>query len=187
MKKQIHKSASSHAVLDPASRQRKAEKIVRVLASKADLRSAKLLDIGTGAGYIAHHLSPHVASVTSIDVVDERQVTDGYKFVVVQTEAMPFEDDCFDVVVSNHVIEHVPDQALHVSEIMRVLKPGGIAYFATPNRLWLIDPHYRLPFINWLPRSAAKTYLRIAQSKLWDIYPVTTGLIRRHVGPVVTT
>jgi len=180
---QVHKSAHSHAILDAASRKRKAQKIVSVLAQHTNVPQAHILDIGTGAGYIAQHLASCARQVTSVDVVDERHVTAGYHFVPVTDETMPFANGTFDIVVSNHVIEHVQDQRRHVTEVLRVLKPGGVAYFATPNRNWLIDPHYRLPFINWLPRRLATAYLRLVKGQQWDIRPITTRYFRQLAQP----
>lgn len=65
--------------------------------------------------------------------------------------------------LSNHVIEHVGlghEQRRHVREIHRVLRPDGILYMATATRWLLMEPHYHLPFLSWLPRPAAGLYLR---------------------------
>lgn len=43
-----------------------------------------------------------------------------------------FPDDTFDVILCNHVLEHVPDDAKAMSELYRVLKPGGWAILQTP-------------------------------------------------------
>jgi SAM-dependent methyltransferase len=47
---------------------------------------------------------------------------------------LPFPARSFDVVLSNHVIEHVLNQRLHLGEIRRVLADRGVCYLATPNR-----------------------------------------------------
>lgn len=44
----------------------------------------------------------------------------------------PFDDDSFDIVICSHVLEHVPDDAKAMSELLRVLKPGGHALLLTP-------------------------------------------------------
>ena len=48
-------------------------------------------------------------------------------------EELPFDDACFDVVVSNQVLEHVADTDVFVSEVVRLLRPGGLAAVSTEN------------------------------------------------------
>ena len=50
----------------------------------------------------------------------------------IDLEALPFEDNYFDAVIANHVLEHVDDDEKALSEILRVLKPGGVAILQTP-------------------------------------------------------
>jgi SAM-dependent methyltransferase len=45
---------------------------------------------------------------------------------------LPFEDDRFDVVLCNHVLEHVDDDARAMSELFRVMRPGGFGIFQVP-------------------------------------------------------
>lgn len=47
-------------------------------------------------------------------------------------QSLSFEDNCFDLVTSTEVLEHVPDDAAAFREILRVLKPGGRTYFTVP-------------------------------------------------------
>ena len=48
---------------------------------------------------------------------------------------LPFDDDCFDLVTSNMVFEHLKAPMIQLKEINRVLKPGGTLLFHTPNAL----------------------------------------------------
>lgn len=155
----------SHAICDPTSRLRKAEKIVRLL-ERRPLDGLQVLDIGAGSGDIAAHVARAVGergAVTAVDRQDQRTVRDGFTFVEVDGVGLPFPDAAFDVVITNHVIEHVGDraeQARHLREVRRVLAPGGLAYLAVPNRWTVIEPHYRLPFLSWLPLPVADRYVR---------------------------
>jgi SAM-dependent methyltransferase len=46
--------------------------------------------------------------------------------------AAPFPDDSFDIVICSHVLEHVPDDAKAMRELLRILRPGGRALLLTP-------------------------------------------------------
>ncbi len=173
------RDATTHAVLDVPSRRAKAAKLIAVIERTCPLRGARLLDIGTGSGTIAADLAAAAGpdgSVTSVDVTDVRVTRDGYEFVRFDGERLPFDDAGFDVVVSNHVIEHVGDreaQRRHLREIARVLVDGGTAYVAVPHRWQLVENHYRLPLLGWLPRRAADAYMRGARrGERYDCRPL---------------
>ena len=48
---------------------------------------------------------------------------------------LPFKDNAFDVILCNHVLEHIPDDTKAMQELHRVLKPGGIGIFQIPQDL----------------------------------------------------
>jgi SAM-dependent methyltransferase len=92
---------------------------------------------------------------------------------------LPFSDACFDVVISNHVIEHVGDEAeqrRHLTELYRVLAPSGVGYLAVPNRWMLTEPHYGLKFLSWWPRPLRTPYLRLmGRGACYDCEPLQLG------------
>lgn len=97
-----------------------------------------VLDLGSGAGndcFVARAVVGEQGKVTGLDFTDE-MVTKadinnrrlGFKnvhFVKGDIEEMPLPDNSYDVVISNCVINLVPDKEKAFSEILRVLKPGG--------------------------------------------------------------
>lgn len=140
------------------NRHQKALKIQKILEdfTQKPLRQCKILDIGCGNGLIAACLAGLGNEVTAVDVADQRDpdAAAAYKFVQISDERLPFADGAFDIVISNHVIEHVGDHALHLAEIARVVKPEGLCYLATPNRYFPYEVHYKLLFLHWLPYGA---------------------------------
>ncbi len=49
---------------------------------------------------------------------------------------LPFENDCFDVILCNHVLEHIPDDTQAMKELYRVMKPGGWGIFQIPQDIY---------------------------------------------------
>lgn len=134
------------------NRRQKADKILAVLSRFTSVSGeSRLLDVGCGSGEIAYWLSQSVR-VDALDVEDFRtQEWAGVVFRTYEGSQFPYPDDTFDIVVTNHVIEHTGDPATHMREVTRVLKPGGYIYFATPNRLYPREVHYRLYLLHYLP------------------------------------
>jgi SAM-dependent methyltransferase len=162
------RSRLPHAILDRDSRVWKARKIIALLGEERFRAARRILEIGCGSGVIASTLSAmggRDLEVHAVDVVDNTIDTTGYTFKLVSGTALPFESGYFDIVISNHVIEHVggdEDQRRHLLEIRRVLASAGVVYLAVPNRWRLVEPHYRLPLLSWLPPSLSDRYVRFA-------------------------
>jgi SAM-dependent methyltransferase len=167
--------------LDLESRREKARKMIELLRSWKDLRGKSILEIGTGAGVAAAALARAVGlegQVTAVDVSDLRLVTEGFDFRLVQGTSLPFEEESFDVVVSNMVIEHLgnrEDQLNHLREIRRVLTDDGCAYMAMPNRWAPREPHFGVPLLTWLPQRWRTPYLRLVRRAVFDIMPLSYG------------
>jgi len=178
-----------HVVSDLASRRQKGLKIERLLGLGPSARRRRLLEIGCGSGGISHYFATNAEldiEVDAVDVTDSRGVTDGYRFHKVSDTQLPFADDTFDVVLSNHVIEHVgeyAEQMDHLREIRRVLRPDGVCYLAVPNRWMLVEPHYRLAFLSWLPVSLRSPYLRLSgRGTFYDCVPLEMEALERMLG-----
>jgi len=121
----------------------KAKKIVEVLELLTDrpLSTLSCVDIGCGSGGISFHLSPAFKSVCGVDpepwqrwdeFVAERP---NLSFQEGSVDTLGMVDASADVVICNQVYEHVPSPEALIAQIHRILKPGGICYFAGPNLL----------------------------------------------------
>jgi SAM-dependent methyltransferase len=171
-----------HAVLDLPSRDYKAMKMARLLGLDPAGPRKRLLEIGCGSGGISHwfgEAGPMGWDVDAVDVEDVRLVREGYRFRTVTGTTLPFDDASFDVVLTNHVIEHVGDeeaQRAHLREVRRVLRNDGVAYLAVPCRWMLVEPHFKLPFLSWLPMPLSHAYVRLAgKGTHYDCLPLTCG------------
>ena len=130
---------------------------------------SSVLEIGAGprnetTNYLAT-LGPVAGADISGEVHNNVALTEAHTFDGLH---LPFPDNKFDVCVSNWVVEHVDDPSTHFREIGRVLKPGGVYCFRTPNRWhyfvlasWLLpfSVHLRIAnLLRGLPRETRDPY-----------------------------
>ncbi len=163
----------SYAAHDKFSRLKKAEKIVKIISKYKNISKSRILDIGCGAGYLGNILNKKSELYIGVDFVDERQV-ENFPFFRATALNLPFRNNSFDIIICNHVIEHVTNQDKLLHEINRLLKKDGICYITSPNKLWPLEPHLKLPFLSILPRKIADAYVRLTgKGQCYDIYPMT--------------
>lgn len=151
------------AVVDE-SRIQKAKKIIACIeyVNNDKFTAKKILEIGGGSGLISYEMSKYGNEVITVDVQDKSlkntikkyqiKLKD-FNFILASGYKLPFKPNSFDIVICNQVIEHVPKQYHQqlINGAYSVLKSNGIFYIATPNKLWLIEPHTKLPFLSYLP------------------------------------
>ncbi len=107
-------------------------KLVDLLQPQA---TDSILDIATGAGNVALAFAPHVAKVVAFDLTQQmlemtaqRANEQGITNLVTKlgkAESLPFDDETFDIVVVRLAPHHFADIRKAVSEMSRVVKPGG--------------------------------------------------------------
>lgn len=119
---------------------------------------AIILDIGAGAGIVQQlNFKGMVAKVCGIDLdprvkcnpmLDEGRLSDASR--------IPYPDATFDVAFADNVMEHLADPMVVLGEVRRVLRPGGVFLFKTPNKthympmIARMTPHRFHRFVNRL-------------------------------------
>ena len=115
-----------------------------ILVRRYGQRGTRLLEIGSGLGHLVGQLDGLFATV-AVDVnhwalVQSQAVAPRTLLQVASAEDLPFADASFGVVIIKHVVEHLPHPAKAISELGRVLAPGGTLILATPNLASLSRP-----------------------------------------------
>jgi len=94
---------------------------------------AKLLDIGCSTGVRTLNVAKKIGTQDIIGI-EAKDSSASFKVIKQNVDkGLPFADETFDVVIAHHIIEHVSDTNMLVSEMFRVLKFGGYAMLGTPN------------------------------------------------------
>lgn len=140
--------------------------VVRHFTGRDDLAGARVVDLGCSTGFIADEMRLAGGRVVGVDIdvpglaASRRLLRDGVGFVCADGEDLPLPDESVDLLIFNHIYEHVVDADLVMREIVRILAPDGVAYFGFGNKWGVVEPHYGLPFLSWLPPRIADRYIR---------------------------
>lgn len=114
----------------------------------------RVLDAACGEGYGSRLLAARAAQVHGLDVSEEaieharrRYAGDRVHFDCGDATRLPYEDDCFDAVVSFETLEHLEEQDRLLAEFRRVLRPDGFLLISSPDRkTYSDDTGYDNPF-----------------------------------------
>ena len=134
----------SHAYFDRVTRERyRWHYHLPPFLDEVAAHSGKVLEVGCGMGIDASELARRGADVTAVDLTEAgiglaRKNFDrlglGGEFKVSNAEDLDFPDDSFDALFSFGVLHHTPNTDQALSEVWRVLKPGGTAYIMLYSR-----------------------------------------------------
>jgi SAM-dependent methyltransferase len=118
--------------------------------------NGRALDFGCGVGRLSRGLRSYFGDVYGIDISEEmvrlaKKLTPSCNFVVNQAEDLKlFDDDFFDFIYSNIVLQHQPTKEMarsYIREFVRLVKPTGMIVFQIPYKLTLrtaVQPKRRL-------------------------------------------
>lgn len=123
----------------------------------SELAGKHVLEIGPGGGGHSCLFKKYGAQVTVVDITPERALSTARKLSLMpgpesagfnaDGENLPFCDDAFDVVYSNGVLHHSENTDQCIAEVLRVLKPGGVAV------IMLYSRHSATYWLNIVPRA----------------------------------
>ncbi len=96
---------------------------------------ARILEVGAGPTNPTSRFLAGLGSLHGLDPDPAVRTNSALASAsVLDASRYPFADGSFDACVSNYVLEHVADPGAHFAEVSRVLAPGGVYCFRTPNR-----------------------------------------------------
>jgi ubiquinone/menaquinone biosynthesis C-methylase UbiE len=183
VQEQFGKTAQSYLTSRPHAQGKSLERLVELTRPQPDWR---VLDVATGAGHTAYVFAPHVARLWATDITDEmlavvrgeiaRRGIDNIRTAYARAEALPFEDESFDLVTSRIAPHHFDSIATFLHEARRVLKPGG--------NLALVDnvvPEGRVgDYVNAFERLRDPSHLRAWSMAEWRAALAAHGFAVLH-------
>ena len=149
-----------------------------VVKTKLQEPDACVLDLGTRAGGLLMAAAERGQMSIGIDIafrwliIARKRLEDARlkaRLVCCCAEFLPFRNDTFNLVVAENLLEHTARQQQCIEEAHRALKPGGVFFATTWNRLALApEPHVRLWGVGWLPLGLAKRYVKLRKGVNYD-------------------
>lgn len=118
---------------------------------------AKILDVGgrecfwQSAGFLDREIRDVKITLININPREAQATHPNVKSVVGDATKMKFEDNEFDVVFSNSVIEHVGNYNAQLQMAQEVMRVGKRYFVQTPNLYFPIEPHFVFPCFQFLP------------------------------------
>ncbi len=141
--------------------------VIEALAERARVTAdSRVVDVGTGTGFVAAGLAGRVATVLGVDnspamlaVAGENLAALGAGNVTLvegDLDDLPLADDSADVAVANMVLHHAPDPAAMLAEMTRVVRPGGAIAITDE-----IEHHYE-----WMRTEQADLWLGFSREQV---------------------
>lgn len=169
-------------------KQRVKEAITCLKLSGHDPASGLLLDLGCGLGHPYEYFLKSGIEAVGVEIAKEKiqiskkNVPKG-SFVLADGCNLPFKEQCFDTIVSNDVLEHVPYDLANpmLNEANRILKANGMLYISVANRYQIHEPHTLIPFLTWFPRPCWNAIHKILRKQPMKemYYPYTISALKR--------
>jgi ubiquinone/menaquinone biosynthesis C-methylase UbiE len=183
VQEQFGKTAASYLTSAPHA---KGASLERLVALASPRKSWRALDVATGGGHVAYTFAPHVERMWATDITQEmldmvraeakKRGLANLRTAYAKAEALPFEDESFDLVtcrIAPHHFDSIPD---FLAEVHRVLKPGGL--FALVDNV--VPPGPVGDYINAFERFRDPSHLRAWTMEEWREALRRAGLAITH-------
>jgi len=137
---------------------------------------SRVLDIGAATG--SFQTSRRDLTVVRADLEIRKTRAHG-SFVAADAARLPFANESFDLVVSNHSLEHFPRLEVALDEIGRTIKRDGAFYVAVPDATTFTDRLYR-----WMGRGGGHVNAFVSPEQVSNLVTRITGLPLRSTRPL---
>lgn len=135
---------------------------------KRNSEQISVLDVGSGRGDFSIQLAKAFKKVVGVE-----PYVQAYKYALKNTpkelknisfhhkKIEQFQTkERFDLIVALTIFEHIQNPKEAFTKVFELLKPGGVIYLTAPNKYWIFEQHYGLPFLSWFPLRIANWYLK---------------------------
>lgn len=116
------------------------QRLHQMILQHSPQQPARVLDVGCGSAWVAAHFSNSGVEVYSMDIstVNPEKALQKYPFsshhgVVADVFNLPFQEETFDFIVASEIIEHVPEPAQFLAQLLPALASGGVLVVTTPH------------------------------------------------------
>jgi ubiquinone/menaquinone biosynthesis C-methylase UbiE len=157
---------------------------VRQISGYEDLRRARVLDVGGGAGYFADAVVAAGGHCVTSEFARTELALHGRAAsepVLADGRALPFADAAFDVVHCSNVLEHCPEPLRILDDLLRVAKPEGMVYVSFTNWLSPWGGHETSPWHYLGGGRALARYERLhgrAKNRFGEsLFPLSVGTV----------
>jgi 2-polyprenyl-3-methyl-5-hydroxy-6-metoxy-1,4-benzoquinol methylase len=140
-------------------------------------RPQQVLDIGCAKGFLVETLRSRGISSYGVDISQYAlsQAPESIRAFLHQVDVckavMPFVDSMFDFVICLEIVEHLPDVNHFLSEVQRVMKPGGLLFISTPSpgseAAQADVTHINVQHAGWWIKRLSQSGIRTTQLSDW--------------------
>lgn len=169
VKDQENFSSKYNQMFDVEIRTKKALKVLSIINDfKSNTDGLTLLDVGCSSGIMTEIYSKYFSKTIGIDI--DKSAIDfainnfdqkNLKFFNISYNNSELVKKKFDVITCSHIYEHVDDPQDLMDTIYNLLNPGGICLFIAGNKLKFIEPHFKLPFLSYMPSKLGNLYIKL--------------------------